>query len=139
MSIGSINCSSTERKRLVKASQFWRCSTCGSVKDYISEKMKEENKENDEVGPKEKLPEFKFTKKISKNEEKKEEENKNIDPKPIIEDEQIGLKEDLLVNEELNRSYEVKEADEINEEENKPQEILERKYFIIIHSHLHNF
>ena len=98
--------------------------------------MKEENKENDEVGSKEKLPEFKITKKISKNEEKKEEKNKNIDPKPIIEDEQIGLeiglKEDHLVNEELNRSYEVKEADEINEEENKPQEILERKYFIII-------
>ena len=71
MSIGSINSTSAERKRLVKASQFWKCSTCGPIKEYISDKMTEENKKFDEAQVKQELPEFKITKKSDKAEEEK--------------------------------------------------------------------
>jgi len=82
MSIGSINSTSSERKRLVKASQFWKCKSCGSIKDFISDKMTEENKVFDEAEVKQQLPEFKFSKKKSEVNKPKVEEEKTKPRQP---------------------------------------------------------
>ena len=61
LSIGSITTSSPERKRLAKASTHWNCKICGWIKDFIADKMCEENKKNDEAEVKQALPQFKVT------------------------------------------------------------------------------
>ena len=59
LSIGSIIASSSERKRLAKVSTQWKCDNCGWIKDFIADKMREENRNNDEAEVKRTLPEFK--------------------------------------------------------------------------------
>lgn len=119
LSIGAIITTPEERRRLAKASQFWECKTFGLIREHIKDKMKEEFKVNDEAAPKDELPEFKITKKVSKNpaEEIKISKDEPIDRDPFIDDEYKS---------QLEEKKEIPQVEEVQEEvKNEPEQVQE--------------